>query len=85
MAILGHTYICLAECRVVETLCPMLCPMFASLCPLWPHRYHAHITDAELSDRAISISLWKLIENKEQLYLVKARVWGKGFHYKISL
>ena len=59
-------YICLAECRVVETPCPMLCPMFASLCPLWPHRYHAHITDAELSDRAIPISLWMLIEHKKQ-------------------
>ena len=39
--------------------------MFESLCPLWPHRYHAHITGAELSDRAIPISLWMLIENKK--------------------
>ena len=34
----------------------MLWPMFPSLLPLWPHRYHAaHITDAEeeLSDGAI--------------------------------
>ena len=77
-------YICLAECRVVETPCPMLCPMFASLCPLWPRRYHARITDAELSDRAIPISLWVLIENKKQIYFFKARGWVKVFHFQIS-
>ena len=74
-------YICLAECRVVETPCPMLCPMFASLCPLWPRRYHAHITDAELSDPH-PISLWMLIENKKRRYYY---VWGKGSHYQIPL